>query len=157
MATQTGPTTVAELLAIGDEGRWEIIAGTPRYRPGASLMHADCAGRLIREVGRYADARELGDAGPALSILLATDPATLLVPDLVAEVLADDDRAQDLDEKIWLYLRAGVPLLWIVNPNRCSVTVYTADGAVRFALPGGVLEGGDVLPGLALPVDRIFA
>lgn len=180
MVARPIPTTAADLLARGDDGRCELVEGEPRERVSPNFAHFRLTGRLGIEVGSFVDEHGLGVFGPELSILFATDPDTLLipdlafvrtdrvppeneqtglakvVPDLAIEVLSPDNTAQEMDEKIQIYLRAGVRLVWIVNPKRRSVTVYAADGTVRSVLPGGVLDGGDVLPGFALPVDRIF-
>ncbi|MFM9105143.1 MAG: Uma2 family endonuclease, partial [Chloroflexota bacterium] len=52
---------------------------------------------------------------------------------------------------------AGVPLVWLADPERRSVTVWTPDEAPRTLHPGDTLDGGAVLPGLALPVAAVFA
>lgn len=181
MVARTVPVTAADFLAMGDDGRHELVEGELRERVSPNFAHFRLTGRLDREVGGFVDQHELGVFGPELSVLFATDPDTVLipdlafvradrvppedrqtglaklVPDLVVEVLSPDNTALEMDEKIRIYLRAGVRLVWIVNPKSRSVTVYSADGTVRSVLPGGVLDGGDVLPGFALPVDRIFA
>lgn len=181
MVARPVPTTAEELLTLDDDGRYELVAGEPRERVNPNFAHFKLTGRLDREVGGFVDQRGLGAFGPELSILFATNPDTvlipdlafvrterippedqqtglaLLVPDLVIEVLSSSNKAVEMDEKIQIYLRAGVSLVWIVNPKRRSVTIYAADGTVRSVLPGGSLDGGDVLPGFALPVDRIFA
>lgn len=181
MVARPTPTTAAELLALRDDGRWEIVDGEPRKRVSPNFAHFKLTGRLDKTVGGFVDEHHLGEFGPELSILFSTGPDTVLipdlafvraervppddqqtglarlVPDLVIEVLSPDNTALEMDEKVQIYLRAGVRLVWIVNPKRRSVTVYAADGTVRSVLPGGTLDGGDVLPGFALPIDRIFA
>jgi Uma2 family endonuclease len=54
------------------------------------------------------------------------------------------------------YLDAGVRLVWLVEPRRQIVTVYSADRTARVLTMGDVLEGGDVLPGFALPLADLF-
>ena len=174
------PATAADFLATGDDGRRELVAGELRSRVSPNFAHFRLTGRLDRWVGGFVDENELGEFGPELSVLFKTDPDTVLipdlafvrvervppedrqtglarlVPDLVIEVLSPDNTAQEMDEKVQIYPGAGVRLVWIVNPKRRSVTVFAAHGTVRSVLPGGVLDGGDVLPGFALPIDRIF-
>jgi Uma2 family endonuclease len=181
MVARPFPTTAAELLARGDDGRWELVAGEPRERASPNFAHYRVTGRMQGHLFPFVEEHGLGVVGPELSILFATDPDTVLipdlafvradrippedqqtglaqvVPDLVIEVLSPANTAFEMDEKIRVYLRAGVRLVWIVNPKRRSVTVYAGDGTLRSVLPGGVLDGGDVLPGFALAIDRIFA
>jgi Uma2 family endonuclease len=175
------PATAADFLATGDDGRHELVSGELRSRVSPNFAHFKLTGRLDRWVGGFVDEHGLGVFGPELSILFTTDPDTVLipdlafvradrvppedqqtglarlVPDLVIEVLSPDNTAQEMDEKVQIYLEAGVRLVWIVNPKRRSVTVFAADGTVRSVLPSGMLDGNDVLPGFALAIDRLFA
>ncbi len=41
-------------------------------------------------------------------------------------------------------------------PRRRTVTIYTADHEMRTIPAGGVLVGGAVLPGLAIPLSALF-
>jgi Uma2 family endonuclease len=181
MVARPAPTTAADLLARGDDGRWELVAGEPRERVSPNLDHFLLHGRFDRAVGGFVYDNGLGEFGPELAVLFGSNPDTVLIPDLafiragrfppvaertgiakvipdlVIEILSPSNSALEVDEKIQIYLRAGVRLLWIVNPKRRSVTAYGADGTVRSVLPGGVLDGGDVLPGFALEIDRVVA
>jgi Uma2 family endonuclease len=53
-----------------------------------------------------------------------SDKTTLIegVPQLVVEVLSPNDTLDEINEKIDTYLTAGVPLVWIVEPRRRTVT-----------------------------------
>ena len=54
------------------------------------------------------------------------------------------------------YLSAGAKLVWIVNPTRRTIDVYRP-GGTRIVLDNdGILDGGDILPSLALSVRRVF-
>ena len=54
------------------------------------------------------------------------------------------------------YLRAGTQQVWIVEPSTRTVTVYQPGGAARVYGADDTLDGGDLLPGLALPVGELF-
>ena len=45
------------------------------------------------------------------------DGVITIPPDLVVEVISPNDLAQDLDDRITDYLCAGVPLVWVANPE----------------------------------------
>lgn len=79
-----------------------------------------------------------------------------LAPDLVVEVLSPTDRAGDVLSKIAMYQDAGVPLVWLVDPEVQTVTVFAADLAPATRRPGDVLDGGNVLPELRIEVSEIF-
>jgi Uma2 family endonuclease len=76
-------------------------------------------------------------------------------PDLAVEVLSPDDRPAALRAKVREYLGAGVPLVWVVNPDRRTATVYRPDRAPRRV--AGALEGEEVLPGFRLPLAELWA
>ncbi len=80
-----------------------------------------------------------------------------LAPDLAVEIISPTDRYKDVEEKIAEYLRSGVRLVWLFNPHRRTVHVYTPEN------PGGLLldehatlSGDPVLPGWAMAVRDIF-
>jgi Uma2 family endonuclease len=180
MVAQVAPTTAAELFALGDDGRYELFAGEPRERVSPNYDHYRITGRLNGFLFVFVNERGIGDIGPEPHIVFEVEPDTVLVPDLafylaerapepgnrtglirvvpdlVIEVLSPDNTAEEIDAKVQIYLRAGVPLVWVFNPRRRSATIYGADGTIRHVLPGGVLDGGDVLPGFTLAIDRIF-
>jgi Uma2 family endonuclease len=80
-----------------------------------------------------------------------------LAPDLAVEVVSPNE---DVFKKATEYLRAGTRVVWAVYPDERTVYVFRLDedGSLR-SLPFGIddtLEGGEVLPGFALPVRDIF-
>jgi Uma2 family endonuclease len=77
-------------------------------------------------------------------------------PDLAVEVLSPSNRWTDIRRKIEQYFAAGARMVWIVDPQSKSVTVHpSADRSHTISLDGS-LDGGDVLPGLRLPVPELF-
>lgn len=78
-------------------------------------------------------------------------------PDLVIEVVSPNDVAYDLEEKLEDYRSAGVPLVWVVYPNRRKVFIYAGGSEVPFVLhETETLTGGDVLPGFSVKVSDLF-
>ena len=78
-------------------------------------------------------------------------------PALAIEVLSPDDRPGDLLDKVSFYMRIGVQLAWVVDPERRSVTVFRAGhGPQTFTQPATI--GGDaVLEGFELSLAELFA
>jgi Uma2 family endonuclease len=79
-------------------------------------------------------------------------------PDLAVEVLSPSNTRKEMAIKLEEYAKAGVRLVWYVDPDRKEVTVYPKGkerGRKAVGL-GGVLDGRDVLPGFTLPAARIF-
>jgi len=54
------------------------------------------------------------------------------------------------------YLRTGVKMVWLIDPEARSVTVHQPDRGQLFLEPGQELNGGEVLPGFVCRVDDLF-
>jgi Uma2 family endonuclease len=78
-------------------------------------------------------------------------------PDLAVEVVSPSNTDLEMQQRAGEYLSAGARLVWIVNPIKQTIDVYRPGGSRTVLGIDGVLDGGDVLPGLALNVQQIFA
>lgn len=76
-------------------------------------------------------------------------------PDFVIELLSPTDRAGEVQRKVVDWLRAGVRLLWYVDPDTGITTVYHA-GRITSVGPDEDLDGVDVLPGFRLRLRTVF-
>lgn len=94
---------------------------------------------------------------PKTRLLPAAGLALDVIPDLAVEVVSPTDQAQELDEKVEEYLRAGVRLVWVVYPLAKKIHA-TRPGAreIRVYTEGDDLDGGDVLPGFHTPIAGLF-
>ncbi len=74
----------------------------------------------------------------------------------LGRVYAADDRPGAVLAKVADWLNAGVRLVWVVDPGTRGVRVYRADGSESLLDADGVLSGEDVVPGFALPLERLW-
>lgn len=79
-----------------------------------------------------------------------------MAPDLAVEVISPNDLYGEIDEKVDEYLRAGVRLVWVVNPQARVVHVRRADGSVSMLRGKETLSGEDVIPGFECSLTDIF-
>lgn len=80
-----------------------------------------------------------------------------LVPDLVAEVIAENDNYTEVMKKVTQYLRDGVRLLWLLEPETHTITVHRPNSKQIIILSGDDrLSGEDVIPGFEIPLTEIF-
>jgi Uma2 family endonuclease len=79
-----------------------------------------------------------------------------VVPELAVEIISLTNSADAVAEKLEEYYKAGVILVWVVDPGQSKVYAYTSTTAVRVLAPGDELDGGDVLPGFRLSVRELF-
>jgi Uma2 family endonuclease len=79
-----------------------------------------------------------------------------IVPDLIVEVISPNDTAYEVDGKVELFLKAGVPLIWVVSPAVRTIRIIRGDGSTAILRDGEELSGEDIIPGFVCPVSSIF-
>ncbi|MFQ5734781.1 MAG: Uma2 family endonuclease [Planctomycetaceae bacterium] len=175
------PVTPEQLERMPDGKRFELVDGQLVERQMGSES-SWVAGEIQRLIANFVEGQKSGwvwpaDAGyrcfsddpnrvrrPDVSFvrrgrLPGERPSTgyeTIAPDLVVEVISPNDQAADLDRKIDEYLKAGVALIWVVNPQTRTVTVYRRDGTTARCRNGDELTGDDVLPGFRSAVSAFF-
>ncbi|MGH7169155.1 MAG: Uma2 family endonuclease [Gemmataceae bacterium] len=70
-----------------------------------------------------------------------------IAPDLAVEVVSPNDTAYEIDEKVREFLDAGVPLVWVVNPEQRTVAIHRAAGPGAILRENDEISGEDVVPG----------
>jgi Uma2 family endonuclease len=85
------------------------------------------------------------------------EPVPQIVPDLAIEVLSVGNTEGEMSRKLREYFRAGVPLVWIIDPKTESATVYSSLTRAKQVSPDGTLDGGKVLPGFQVSLKDLFA
>ncbi len=79
-----------------------------------------------------------------------------IAPDIAVEVVSPNDRFYDLDEKLNDYRLAGVKLVWVVNPELRTVTIYRADGTISRLFDHETLTGDTVLPAFSAKIAELL-
>lgn len=121
------------ILTPGD-GAWEMMSGLVRL-PDVAFLSWD---RL--------PSREVPD-----------EPIASAVPDLAVEVLSRSNTPGEMARKRGEYFRAGVRLVWEIDPRARAVRAYTSETAFTDHTAADTLTGDPVLPGFALPLAQLFA
>ena len=78
-------------------------------------------------------------------------------PDLAVEVHSPSDRPRDIARKAAMYQQAGVPLVWLVDPDTRTVPVLALGQPPVTLGVGDELDGGEVLPEFQVAVAEVFA
>ncbi len=78
-------------------------------------------------------------------------------PDIAIEVLSPDDRPSRVAEKLAFYLRAGIPLVWIVDPEERTIAAHRPGQPSTLHREGDVIDAAPVLSEFALDVGELFA
>jgi Uma2 family endonuclease len=175
------PITIQEFESMTLDGCWELIDGEPvEITPSADEL-SSVGATIIALLGSFVRPRGMGrlygaDGGfvlfPDRETVRVPDAAFVradrapqgearksfprLAPDLVIEVLSPSDRASEVVAKLEMY-EAGVPLIWLVDPDNETVTIIAAGQPTRVLKQGDTLDGGEILPEFSVPVAEIFA
>jgi Uma2 family endonuclease len=164
------------------EGRWELIDGELVEMSPAAEEPSTIGAAIIGLLWPFVRANRLGrlynaEGGfvlfPDRATVRAPDVAFVrvdrvphgearkhfsrLAPDLAVEVLSPSDRPSDVVAKIEMYQEAGVPLIWLVDPDSQTVTVLAIGQAMRVLHAGDVIDGGEVLPGFSAQIAEFFS
>jgi Uma2 family endonuclease len=148
----------------------------------AGFKHGAIIARLTGALVQHIEANDLGEAtGAETGFKLTGDPDTVRAPDLAfvrqelipdgeltekfwpgapdlaVEVVSPGDTLYEVDEKIEDYLKAGVRMVWIVNPKKRTVTVYRPSAEPQTLAEDDMLDGQEVLPGFQYSIARLFA
>ncbi|MCY3018440.1 MAG: Uma2 family endonuclease [Planctomycetota bacterium] len=77
-------------------------------------------------------------------------------PELIVEVLSEDDTWTDIEEKIKDYHNTGVDMVWVADPQTRTVRVFPRGGMPSVVHDGSEIDGGAILPGFRIPIARFF-
>jgi Uma2 family endonuclease len=172
--------TEADLLRSPRDGyKYELVDGEIVMSP-AGYRHGVIAVRLTLRLGRYVLDEDLGSVvdsstgyrlpggnvrSPDVSFVakgrFADEQPPVgfpeLAPDLAVEVLSPDDDPRKIMDKVGEYLKAGVRLVWVIDPDRRHAAAYRSPAEAREIGPDGELDGEDVLPGFRCRLSEILA
>ena len=88
-----------------------------------------------------------------------------LAPDLVVEItpalargasVSPDDRWSEVKKKRRDYFSIHVKLIWVIDPDNRTMSVYRSLTDVRELTETDTLTAEDLLPGFTLPVQQLF-
>jgi len=176
------PITPEDLLALEDSERYELLNGR-LMEQSVSLKSSWVAGQIFRLIARFLDEHPIGDLFPegtsyqcfpeeprrvrrADVSFIRTGRLTEsqfdsghcpIAPDLAVEVVSPHDNYADVVAKLDDYFSAGVPLVWVVEPESRTVAVYR-NGAESISLlhEADELSGEQVIHGFVCRVADIF-
>jgi Uma2 family endonuclease len=173
--------TIDDLLALGPDAPYELIEGALRNVIPTSAEASIVTSRLTRFIDSLVGDHKLGWSMSAeAGFILHRNPDTVVAPDisfvrkgrippgfdfqsfipvapdLAVEVVSPSNSAAEIEQKRSLYQAAGVPLIWVVYPQRKIVEIYEEGQEIVSVAAGGHLSGGALLPGLTISLDEIF-
>ncbi|HXD86899.1 MAG TPA: Uma2 family endonuclease [Urbifossiella sp.] len=164
----------------GDGSRQELVRGEVITMPGPNWQHGEIAANVAVAIKLFLRKNKIGRVTVEGGNITERGPDTVRSPDvsfmsmermpldekmdryaegaadLCVEVLSPSNTRAEMNEKIAEYFAGGSRLVWVVDPKKRTVTVYTGPKTSRIVKDDAVLDGGDVLPGFACPVAEFF-
>ena len=180
MVTALKLITADELLLLPRDGRrYELLRGVLVAKMQAGYQHSIVVARIIFALGSYVESNDYGAIRSGEpGYFLDRDPDTVrapdvawiapgripagtqgypeLSPDLAVEVKSPGNSYPELAAKAAMWLSYGSRQVWVADPERATITVYRPYQEPLTLTEDDVLEGGDLLPGFAVPVWRLF-
>lgn len=179
--TSTQLVTANDLEAMGSDARFELIQGVLHEMSPSSYRSNVVLARLGAALFAHVDRLRLGQVtfGEA-GFVLERDPDTVVAPDvafvrrdrlpdpipergffagapdLAIEIVSPTDEPGDLRRKQALYERAGVPLVWWIDPEQRTATVHATGQPVRHLTESEALDGASVVHGFILSLAGLF-
>jgi len=182
MSTTTKLVTAEELAAMGEDAPFELIRGELRRVSPTHGWHGLVSGHFAYEFGHYSATVLPGAVFTAEAGHFAEhDPDSVVAPDVffmrrdrlpseaelksdyvrvppdaVVEVRSPSNTRAEFEEKVLIYLGAGVRLVLVADPGSETIRVRTPEGRDETLGIDDILDGGDALPGFRVPVARFF-
>lgn len=173
--------TLEEFLALPETKPYsEYVEGNVVQKATGTAWHGMTEARVAFVISLYLQQHPIGDAGLEVDCIFGppghervyvpdfvlvthgrnprglTNERLRCAPDFAVEVLSPDERMPHLTDKVRFYLDHGVRLVWIIDPDRRTVTALTPPETARIFTEDDTLDGGDALPGLSVPVRDIL-
>ena len=176
--------TYDDFVLFPDDGhRHELIDGEHYVTPSPNTRHQQVSINLVLLIGGWLNTHPIGRLFHApydvvFSEFDVVEPDLLYMsnararevltpanvkgaPDLVIEIGSPSTRTRDETIKRHLYERSAVSEYWVVDPDIDVVRIYRRDGegfgrAIELSREAGDLLATPLLPGLDLPLARIF-
>jgi Uma2 family endonuclease len=183
MSTELQLMTADELLALPrGEFRYELVNGELKKMSPAGHDHGRIVMELASPLQVFVKKHKLGKIYAAeTGFVLTANPDTVRAPDiafirqqrvsevgrsrgfwkgppdLAVEVISPSDIVGEVEDKVYMWLERGTPLVWLISPKLCNVTVFRSLTDIETLTENDTLDGGDVLPGFQISVSEIFS
>lgn len=164
-----------------DGSREELVRGEVVTMSAVGLQHGEVELQIGHLLKLYLKGKNLGRAVVESGVRTEEAPDTVRAPDvsywsyervprastekpypreradLCVEIRSASNTRRSLREKAAEYLAAGVRMVWVVDPEDQSVTVYRKPNRGVTLWDDQILEGEEVLPGFQCKVSEFFA
>lgn len=163
-----------------DGSKQELVQGEVVTMPPTGFRHGSVQHYIAFQLEMFLQVHKLGTITVESGVRTERDPDSVRGPDvafwskeriplnekpvgypevaadLCVEVMSPSDRVSQLRRKASEYLNHGVRLVWIVDPEDQTVTIYRQPGEGRVLSDNAEITGEDVLPGFQCKIGEFF-
>lgn len=172
--------TPDDLLKMEGDGLFELVDGQLVEKEKSSLANKT-AGLISTRLINYCEHAKSGDdvypeqtfqcfahdpelvRRPDVALIISSRLASVpeeghvpIAPDLVVEVISPNDKIYKFERKLIDYRKAGIKLVWEVNPKFRFVRVHYLDRAPLRLEESDTLTGAPVLPEFSVIVKELL-
>ena len=177
--------TVADVSALREDlpsgkVKYELYEGRLAIMPPPGGEHSKSQARVVAILIAQGEQRGYGEAFSEVGVILRVNPDTLVgpdaafitnaslpakyskegylltIPELVVEVRSKNDTKLEIQDKIADYHKAGVRIVWLLEPAKKTVTIYPRVGKPRTLGAHATLTANSVIPGFRVTVGELF-
>lgn len=173
--------TGEELYELGSMQRMELVEGQIKIMPPTGFKHGRVESKTTRLLGNFVEKHQLGETqGGEVGVYTRRDPDTVrgadvlfissqrlqqvksesyldVAPELIVEVLSPNDRWLDVEQKLEEYFAIGVDRVWIADPMRQTLRIYTAHNEFTILQESDTVKDEAILPGFECKVAEFFS
>jgi Uma2 family endonuclease len=171
----------AKLAKPLDGSKEELVRGEVITMPPPGFLHGMVQLNVAMVLKAFAKQQKLGRVTVESGTITETGPDTVRGPDvaywsferlpsdhvpvvyanvpadLCVEVKSPHNTPTKTTLKVREYFASGVRMVWVVDPEERTVTVYRKAGDGQVLWEDATITGGDVLPGFSCPVSEFFS
>ena len=164
-----------------DGSREELVRGKVVTMPPPGFEHGELQLNVGSMLKQFAKERQLGRVVTETGLVTKREPDSVRGPDvafwsrerlpldakvvgypdvaadLCVEVLSPDERPKRVQQKLREYFACGVRMVWLIDPEARTATVFREPTEGRLLCEEARLSGEDVLPGFECQVAELFA
>ncbi len=175
--------TIAEFMRMPDPpdgSKQELVGGEIVTMPPPHFNHGEAQLRLGALILAFARKHKLGRVTTESGLVTEHDPDSVRGPDiafwssdkvaltekiegypevsadLCVEIISESVRRRLLKAKLKEYFACGVRMVWVVDTETHTVTVYRSPLQGKLLSEEAELDGEDILPGFRCNVSEIF-
>lgn len=183
MSTATKLLTAEEFSKLPnpvDGSKQELVRGEVVTMPPPSFLHGIVQLNVATILKVFTRQHKLGRVTVESGVITDTGPDTVrgpdvsywsyermpadhvpvvysnIAPDLCVEVKSPSNTPARTTKKVGEYFKCGARMVWVVDPEERTVTVYCKPGDGRVLWEDATITGDDVLPGFSAPVSEFF-